>query len=70
MQNNKNLQTAKVEKNDEFYTRIEDVETELQHYTKHFSGKVVYCNFSGCIIVCSHFLCFFGDVFVSEIAFR
>lgn len=45
MQNNKNLQTAKVEKNDEFYTRIEDVEAELQHYTKHFSGKVVYCNF-------------------------
>lgn len=45
MQSNKNLHTAKKEKNDEFYTRIEDVEAELQHYTKHFAGKVVYCNF-------------------------
>lgn len=34
MHNNKNLHIAKVEKNDEFYTRIEDVEAEPQHYTK------------------------------------
>lgn len=45
MQNNKNLHTAKVEKNDEFYTRIEDVEAELKNYAKHFAGKIVYCNF-------------------------
>ena len=31
-------------KNDEFYTRLEDIEEELRHYTKHFKDKVVYCN--------------------------
>ena len=41
---NKNLQKAKAAKNDEFYTRLEDIEAELQHYTKHFSGKIIYCN--------------------------
>ena len=41
---NKNLQQAKAAKNDEFYTRIEDVSEELRHYKKHFQGKVVFCN--------------------------
>ena len=41
---NKNLQNAKAAKNDEFYTMIEDIENELQHYTEQFKGKVVYCN--------------------------
>lgn len=40
----KNLDTAKKVKNDEFYTRIEDIEKELQHYKHLFNGKVVYCN--------------------------
>ena len=31
-------------KDDEYYTRIEDVEAEIKHYRKHFAGKVVYCN--------------------------
>lgn len=31
-------------KNDEFYTRLEDIEREVFHYKKHFAGKVVYCN--------------------------
>lgn len=44
MSNNKNLQTAKSEKNDEFYTLIEDIETECKNYKKLFKGKVVYCN--------------------------
>jgi len=44
MARNGNLQKAKAEKNDEFYTRIEDIEKELSHYTQHFSDKVVYCN--------------------------
>ena len=44
MQNNGNLNKAKVAKNDEFYTRLEDIEKELEHYTEHFKGKVVYCN--------------------------
>ena len=41
---NKTLNVAKKAKNDEFYTRLEDIEKELKHYTKHFKGKVVYCN--------------------------
>lgn len=41
---NKNLQHAKVAKNDEFYTMLSDIENELQHYTEQFKGKVVYCN--------------------------
>ena len=41
---NKSLQTAKNAKRDEFYTQLSDIEEELQHYTKHFKGKVVLCN--------------------------
>ena len=41
---NENLNKAKAAKNDEFYTRLEDIEKELEHYTEHFKGKVVYCN--------------------------
>ena len=38
------LQKAKKQKSDEFYTLLSDIESELQHYKKHFQGKVVYCN--------------------------
>ena len=41
---NSNLQRARRAKNDEFYTRIEDVEAELWHYRDHFRGKTVYLN--------------------------
>lgn len=41
---NKNLNAAKVAKKDEFYTQLSDIERELQHYWKHFRGKVVLCN--------------------------
>lgn len=44
MAKNDNLHKAKDAKNDEFYTRIEDVAEELRHYKKHFVGKVVLCN--------------------------
>ena len=44
MRTNGNLHKAKAAKNDEFYTRLEDIEKELKHYTEHFKGKVVYCN--------------------------
>lgn len=44
MAKNDNLHKAKDAKNDEFYTRIEDVAEELRHYKKHFAGKVVLCN--------------------------
>ena len=41
---NRNLNTAKAAKNDDFYTQLPDIEKELRHYKKHFKGKVVYCN--------------------------
>jgi len=41
---NSNLGDAKRNKNDEFYTRLEDVSNELHHYRHHFKNKVVYCN--------------------------
>lgn len=41
---NANLHAAKSAKNDEFYTRIEDIENELQHYARHLKNKVVFCN--------------------------
>lgn len=44
MSKNHNLTAAKKAKNDEFYTRREDIEAELMHYADHFRGKVVYCN--------------------------
>lgn len=44
MTNNTNLQRAKQKKDDEFYTRLEDIEKELSHYVQHLKGKVIYCN--------------------------
>ena len=44
MSGNTNLYNAKMKKNDEFYTRMEDIEKELPNYAGHFDGKVVLCN--------------------------
>lgn len=44
MSDNSNLITSKALVNDEFYTRLEDIENELKHYRKHFLGKIVLCN--------------------------
>lgn len=52
---NTNLHSAKRAKNDEFYTRLQDIEAELKHYRQfnaadpsqnfnHFQNKVVFCN--------------------------
>lgn len=41
---NKTLQTARKDKNDEFYTQLVDIENELKHYKEHFEGKTVLCN--------------------------
>jgi hypothetical protein len=41
---NKNLTSAKIAKNDEFYTMYDDIEKELINYKVHFKDKVVYCN--------------------------
>lgn len=39
-----NLSKAKLEKNDEFYTKLSDIENELKYYKDHFKNKVVFCN--------------------------
>ena len=44
MPQNTSLQTARREKNDEFYTQLSDIEYELKHYTNHFRERVIYCN--------------------------
>ena len=44
MKNNNSLHSAKKEKNDEFYTQLEDIEKECFHYAKHFKDKIVLCN--------------------------
>ena len=41
---NKKLGKAKTSKKDEFYTRYEDIQAELNHYEAHFRGKTVLCN--------------------------
>lgn len=41
---NGNLAAAKRAKNDEFYTRLQDVEKELIHYRPHFKNKTVFLN--------------------------
>lgn len=44
MAGNKSLNAALKAKNNEFYTRLEDIENELKHYKDHFKDKVVLCN--------------------------
>jgi hypothetical protein len=44
MNNNDNLIKAKQAKNDEFYTKLTDIEKELMHYKDMFVGKTIYCN--------------------------
>lgn len=41
---NESLHRAAKSKNDEFYTQISDIESELKHYTNHFKGKTILCN--------------------------
>lgn len=41
---NNSLDRAKKVKNDEFYTRFDDIQLELNHYRDQFRDKVVYCN--------------------------
>lgn len=41
---NNSLNRAKNIVDDEFYTRLTDIEKELRHYKKHFAGKTVLCN--------------------------
>lgn len=41
---NTSLHAAKDAKNDEFYTRLEDINKEMNYYEDKFRGKVVFCN--------------------------
>jgi len=41
---NKSLGKAKDAKNDEFYTRYDDIQAELNFYKDQLKGKVIYCN--------------------------
>jgi len=40
----RDLATAKLDKKDEFYTQLTDIEKEMRYYRKHFKGKTVFCN--------------------------
>ena len=60
MSKNDNLRAAKKAKNDEFYTQMKDIESELQHYIEHFKDKIIYCN---CDTPVSNFYKFFRDNF-------
>lgn len=44
MPGNSNLHDSAKNKQDEFYTQLSLIESELKHYRQHFKGKVVLCN--------------------------
>lgn len=58
---NQNLLTAKNKKNDEFYTRLEDIQKELDNYKEYFKDKIIYCNCDD--IYTSNFYKYFKDNF-------
>ena len=39
---NENMNKARVAKDDEFYTRYSDIESEVMKYRRYFAGKVIY----------------------------
>lgn len=41
---NEVLDKAKMNKMDEFYTQLSDIEQELKHYKNQFKNKVIFCN--------------------------
>lgn len=41
---NTSLNKSKAAKNDEYYTRLEDIEKELVYYSPYLKGKKVVCN--------------------------
>lgn len=55
----KKLLRAKTAKNDEFYTRYEDVKTECDIYRSHFFNKIIYCN---CDTANSVFVRYFSEL--------
>lgn len=41
---NKQLNNARIVKDDEYFTKLTDIESELQHYKDSFKNKIIYCN--------------------------
>ena len=60
---NANLHEAKKQKNDEFYTRYEDIENEVMKYRRSFKDKVVYLPCDDPAEKKSEFWTFFVDNF-------
>lgn len=44
MAGNSNLHDSARNKQDEFYTQLSLIESEMKHYRQHFSGKTILCN--------------------------
>ena len=44
MSTNKRLNSARKNKDDEYYTREVDIEEEVLNYSEHLKDKVIYCN--------------------------
>lgn len=44
MAKKRDLAAAKLDKKDEFYTQLTDIEKEMRYYRQHFRGKTVFCN--------------------------
>lgn len=44
MAGNSNLHDSARNRQDEFYTQLSMIESELRHYRAHFKGKTVFCN--------------------------
>lgn len=44
MSENSNLHDSAKNKQDEFYTQLSLIESELKHYKQHFFGKTVLCS--------------------------
>lgn len=61
MSNNSNLHAAKRAKNDEFFTRYEDVEKEVSNYKDQLKGQIIYCPCDDYRL--SNFVKFFVDHF-------
>ena len=61
MTKNANLNIAKKEKNDEFYTLYEDIEKEMLYYVDYFKDKIIYCNCDN--YKTSNFVKYFQDNF-------
>ena len=59
---NANLRKARKNKNDEFYTRYEDIEAEVMKYREQFKDKIVYLP---CDSLKSEFWLFFINNFQS-----